>query len=104
MSAVIPNCRENVRGQKRTLQDFDLDLCCVLKEHESIVLGQGKKGLRRGRIFFAYKHTMSQAAPRQMLSHATSGIRLNHRIDARRLKDALRNLGLAFSGIRLDNN
>ncbi|HWY05358.1 MAG TPA: hypothetical protein VNY24_00765 [Candidatus Acidoferrales bacterium] len=59
-----------------------MDLRCILEEHEFIVLGQGKKASRRSFILFAHKHPMSQAAPGQMLSHATSGIRLNHRIDA----------------------
>jgi len=104
VGAVIPDCCENVCGQKRALQNFHLDLRCSLKHHEFIVLGQGKKISCRGCIFFAHKHPMSQAAPCQMLSHATSSIRLNHRIDAGRLKDAPRNLGLAFSGVRLNNN
>ena len=55
---------------------------CMLKQNEFIVLGQGKKASRRGCILFAHKHPMSQAAPSQMLSHATSSIRLNHPIDA----------------------
>src|SRR6476646_9816081 len=39
-----------------------------------------------------------------MLAHAASGIRLNHRSDARRLKDAFRNIGLSLIAIRPDNN
>src|SRR4029077_12265745 len=32
--AVIPDRCENARGQKRTLQNFHLDLRCILKQHE----------------------------------------------------------------------
>jgi len=80
--AVIPDRCENACGQQRTLQNFHLDLRCILKEHEFIVLWQGKKAARRGCILFAHEHPMSQAAPGQMVSHAASGIRLNHCIDA----------------------
>jgi hypothetical protein len=104
VNAVISDCCENVCGQKRTLQNFHLDLRCTHKQYEFIVLRQGKKTSRRGCIFFAHKHPMSQAAPCQMFSHTTSSIRLNHRINAGRLKDAFRNLGLAFSSVRLNNN
>jgi hypothetical protein len=81
ISAVIPDCCENTCGEKRTLQNFHFDLGCTLKQHEFIVLGQGQKASRSGSIFFAHKQPVSQAAPCQMIPHATSSIRLNHHID-----------------------
>ena len=55
---------ENACGQKRTLQNFHLDLRCILKQHEFIVLGKDKKASRRGCILFAHKHPMSQGVSR----------------------------------------
>ena len=56
--AVIADRCENACGQKRTLQNFHLDLRCILKQHEFIVLEQGKMASRRGCILFAHKRPM----------------------------------------------